>query len=154
MTTQFDFGDGCGPVPAHRHRNPNSIKGGWVADTAYVAPTAHIYPNARVGGNAWVTDYARVGGTARIVSRNDLIVITGLGESGTVTAYRTATGYEIRAGCWTGTLDEMKANLRTPEKHWPDADEATRAQYVAEYRALRKLLKLRIDTWTAEGSGS
>lgn len=36
--TEFDFGDG--PVPAHRHRNPDGSEGGWVADTAHVAAVA------------------------------------------------------------------------------------------------------------------
>ena len=31
--TTFDFEDGNGPVPAHRHSNG----GGWVADTAQVS---------------------------------------------------------------------------------------------------------------------
>jgi hypothetical protein len=60
--TTFDFGDGKGPVPAHKH--PNG--GGWVADTAtvaeaaYVGPGARVYGNARVFGNIWVYENARV----------------------------------------------------------------------------------------------
>lgn len=53
MTEYFDFEDGNGLVPAHRHSNG----GGWVADTAYVAPTAYVGPNARVYHNARVCDY-------------------------------------------------------------------------------------------------
>ena len=34
----FDFDDGNGPVPAHKH--PNG--GGWVADTATVDETAYV----------------------------------------------------------------------------------------------------------------
>lgn len=26
-----DFNDGNGPVPAHRHKNPDGTEGGWVA---------------------------------------------------------------------------------------------------------------------------
>ena len=33
-TNTFDFQDGNGPVPAHRHINPDGTTGGWVADTA------------------------------------------------------------------------------------------------------------------------
>jgi hypothetical protein len=36
--TMFDFQDGIGPVPAHRHING----GGWVANTAFVAETAFV----------------------------------------------------------------------------------------------------------------
>ena len=36
--TEFDFQDGNGPVPAHKH-----VKGGgWVADTATVADSARV----------------------------------------------------------------------------------------------------------------
>jgi len=76
----FDFQDGKGPVPAHRHRNG----GGWVADTASVADSAYVGPNAKVFdnaqvysrawvfgsaqiyGDAWVFDHAQVYGKARV----------------------------------------------------------------------------------------
>ena len=61
-----DFGDGNGPVPAHRH-----IKGnGWVADTAnvhnsaYIGEDALVYGNALVYGDAWVSGNALVYGDA------------------------------------------------------------------------------------------
>ena len=38
MSDKFDFRDGNGLVPAHKH--PNG--GGWVADTARVAETAYL----------------------------------------------------------------------------------------------------------------
>ena len=57
-----NFGDGNGPVPAHRH-----IKGnGWVADTANVHNSAYIGPDARVSGNARISGDARVYGNARV----------------------------------------------------------------------------------------
>ncbi len=59
--TTFDFGDGKGPVPAHKH--PNG--GGWVADTASVADTAYVGPDAWVFGKAQVGD-AQVFGYARV----------------------------------------------------------------------------------------
>jgi len=52
----FDFGSG--PVPAHRHKNPDGTVGGWVADTATVAPTAFIGLDALVYGNARVFEGA------------------------------------------------------------------------------------------------
>lgn len=33
-TIRFNFRDGNGAVPAHRHVYPNGSVGGWVADTA------------------------------------------------------------------------------------------------------------------------
>lgn len=76
----FDFEDGRGPVPAHKH--PHG--GGWVADTAevensvYVGPCArvyghtHIYNNVRIEGFSAISDYAqvcdnvRIGGNVRV----------------------------------------------------------------------------------------
>jgi hypothetical protein len=47
-----------GPVPAHRHINPDGSTGGWVAETAYVAPTAFLAEHAYVYDRARVTDKA------------------------------------------------------------------------------------------------
>jgi hypothetical protein len=47
MTT-FDFGNGMGPVPAHKHVNG----GGWVADTARVGKNVMVGPDAMVYGEA------------------------------------------------------------------------------------------------------
>ena len=48
--TNFDFGDGNGSVPAHKHMNG----GGWVAETASVDASAFVGPEARVYGEARV----------------------------------------------------------------------------------------------------
>ena len=48
----YDFQDGNGPVPAHRHINGS----GWVANTAKVENTAYIGPNARIFGYATIKD--------------------------------------------------------------------------------------------------
>jgi carbonic anhydrase/acetyltransferase-like protein (isoleucine patch superfamily) len=60
--TKFDFNDGNGLVPAHKHSNG----GGWVADTAKVDDTAYVGPDAMVYGNAWVYGYAKVFGYAKV----------------------------------------------------------------------------------------
>ena len=44
--TDYDFADGKGSVPAHRHINPDGSVGGWVADTATVADTVYIGEDA------------------------------------------------------------------------------------------------------------
>ena len=59
--TTFDFEDGNGPVPAHKHSS-----GGWVADTAWVSDNALVFGDALVYGNAWVDSYAQVYGNARV----------------------------------------------------------------------------------------
>jgi hypothetical protein len=40
----YNFGDGHGPVAAHRHANG----GGWVADTATVSDSAYVGPVSQV----------------------------------------------------------------------------------------------------------
>jgi len=47
-TSTFDFGDGRGRIPAHRHQNTDGSEGGWVANTAHVDLTAYVGPEARV----------------------------------------------------------------------------------------------------------
>jgi carbonic anhydrase/acetyltransferase-like protein (isoleucine patch superfamily) len=70
MATTFDFRDGNGRVPAHRHVNPDGSPGGWVADTATVESTAivadqaKVFGNAVVKGDAWVFERAKVCGDA------------------------------------------------------------------------------------------
>lgn len=59
---QYDFEDGKGPVPAHKHCNG----GGWVANTAHVRGTARVEGNAKVFGYAKVTGSAKVYGYAEV----------------------------------------------------------------------------------------
>ena len=58
----FDFRDGNGSVPAHRHTNPDGTVGGWVAETAKVENTAWISGDTQVYGNALVYGDAQVYG--------------------------------------------------------------------------------------------
>lgn len=60
--TTFDFKDGNGPVPAHRHVNG----GGWVADTASVSDTAYVGFDAHVYGYATVDDFAVISEAADV----------------------------------------------------------------------------------------
>ena len=68
----FDFGYCVGPVPAHRHRNPDGSVGGWCANTArvdasaWVSGKAQVFGEARVSGEAWVSEEARVSGEAHV----------------------------------------------------------------------------------------
>lgn len=84
MTTTFDFGDGNGEVPAHRHINPDGSVGGWVAETCFVESTAYIgerslvyekgrvldkakiYDDAKIYGTAWISNHAQVFGNAEV----------------------------------------------------------------------------------------
>jgi len=72
VVTSYDFGDGAGAVPAHRHPKGCGI----VANTATLAPNAYVGPNARVYQNAKVRDtasieeYTRVYGSAIVMSNS------------------------------------------------------------------------------------
>jgi carbonic anhydrase/acetyltransferase-like protein (isoleucine patch superfamily) len=61
-----NFKDGNGVVLAHRHKNSNGEKGGWIANTAVVADTVYVGKDARVYGNAVVSGNARVLGNASV----------------------------------------------------------------------------------------
>lgn len=59
-----DFG--YGPVPAHRHINPDGSEGGWVADTAKVDNTVHVGRNAKIYESAQVFRSSQIYGSARV----------------------------------------------------------------------------------------
>ena len=88
--TTFNFHDGNGPVPAHRHTNPDGSEGGWVANTA------------RVYGNAWVYGNAQVSGNAQFLV---------IGPIGSRAAYLTWTASDncVATGCFRGAVDEFRA---------------------------------------------
>ena len=81
----FDFGDGNGPVPAHRHLNWCSGRsGGWVADTAFIDADSRVDEDALVFGNAKVFrsslySKARVWGNAIVTDTqlDDVVQIYG-----------------------------------------------------------------------------
>ena len=194
MTETHDFGDG--PVPSHRHQNPDGTLGGWVADTAavgrdatvgryatvgpyatvdqyatvgrraivgrgarvgpdatvgrhaIVGPDATVGRHAIVGPGATVGQGATVGPDARVVERHQIITVAPVGsEDRTVTCYRTETGHSIQAGCWTGTVDELRARIADPSEAWPDLDPDDRDRVAAEYAALCDLFAPRVATW-------
>lgn len=89
VMTTFNFEDGKGQVPAHKH--PNG--GGWVADTAYVDETVYVGRDARVSG------YARVYG----VKRSDGYAFCYVPDKDGV--------MRVIAGCRYFTMEEAR-------KHW------------------------------------
>ena len=135
MTT-FDFGDGNGPVPAHKH--PNG--GGWVADTATVDETAYVgaeaqvfcdakvYGNAVVFGNAWVSSDAEVCGNAIIEKTSDYLVVGPAKSSGRfTTAHRDSKiGVRVNCGCFSGTVHEFSRAIEATHKDNQEALEQYR----------------------------
>ena len=138
----FDFNDGNGPVPAHRHINPDGTLGGWVADTAVVYGNAVVsgdarvygdavvYGNARVSGNARVYGDARVSGNARVsgdAKVHDLCTILW-GRAGGYdwTAYPCADDTVfLQYGCeahplswWMEQTEALSLKHGEPAEHW------------------------------------
>ena len=129
--TTFDFEDGNGPVPAHRHSNG----GGWVADTAqvleaaYVCRNAQIFGYAHVSGNASVFEDARVYGNARV--SGNASVFGNAEVSAQVYGIRRSDGYffvyvncadgikRIQAGCRNFSLKEAKHHWKTTRGDTP-----------------------------------
>jgi NDP-sugar pyrophosphorylase family protein len=93
---KFDFGDGNGPVPAHKHRNG----GGIVADTATVDPTAYVGENARVFGDAIVSDASKILDNSQVfgnaVVSEHAIICDDASISGTASV---SYNYEIFGNC-------------------------------------------------------
>ena len=73
--TTYDFLDGAGPVPAHRHSNG----GGWVADSAQAAASAFVGPFAKVFGNVLIAADALIYRGARVYG---LAIVGGNAEVG------------------------------------------------------------------------
>ena len=107
------------------------------------------------GGTIWggtIRGGTIEGGTIRggtiVVHTRHITTAGPMGSEGsTVTLAHTADGHQIHAGCWTGTLDEMVANVTSGDR-WPDVPE--RAVWRAEFLALAELFRLRIAEWDTE----
>ena len=123
----FDFQDGNGPVPAHKH--PNG--GGWVADTALVSRTACVGPNARVYGKAWVSGDARVYGNAQVKRGYYTTTPTSITRSDSYTFTLQSDG-SIVAECRDFTPEEADA-------HWGSPDHHKHAESMAIVNALRAI---------------
>lgn len=96
----FDFGDGEGPVPAHRHENG----GGWVADTAMVHEKAWVEEDSVVCsfamvGDAIIQSEVHIGRWA-IVGHNSTVCMGATVDEKAVVAYccRIGEGTVVEEG--------------------------------------------------------
>lgn len=123
METQMhDFGDGAGPVAAHRHGNG----GGWVTETATVDATAYVGPDATVRGSATVGGRATVWGSARVEWTRQVLEVGPIGSrDDALTVIWQPSGLLVTTGCFHGTLDEFAAAVTAT--HGDD-------EYTREYR--------------------
>ena len=88
----FDFGDGNGSVPAHRHKNPDGTTGGFIAETAYVAPTAYVGKDACVYGLAGVYDSAVVMNRACVFGQAKIFQKARIAGSAKIYGYTEVSG--------------------------------------------------------------
>ena len=121
----------------------------WVSDHARVSGDARVSGGAQVYGGAQVSGDAWVYGDARVERSQDIMAVGPVGsESVTATLFRTAKGHALHVGCWTGTVEDLAAEVARRAQNWR-CDQATTARYLAEYAALETLCRARISGWTA-----
>ena len=109
-TQAYDFQDGNGPVPAHKH--PNG--GGWVADTAFVAETSYVSTNAEVYENANIYGNARVLGKAKVFGDAYLSGNRHFAEGG----WKSGTHFDEK--CETSDTGNTSDTISIPDKEFQD----------------------------------
>ena len=134
MTEYFNFEDGNGKVPAHRH--PNG--GGWVANTAYVADTAFVGHDARVFNYARVFDGAEVRNHARVYGYAQAFDYAEVRENAVVFGHARLHGYsEVFADARVSGLAVISGDARVcgirrsdgyPFIYVPDVDGVMKVQ--------------------------
>lgn len=69
---------------------------------------------------------------ANLCGNSEILQITGM-PSGQLILAPTCDGWQLRVGCWTGTLDELRA-LISQDGGWPEAEgeEITRRRPILE----------------------
>ena len=140
MIEYFDFEDGNGEVPAHKH--PNG--GGWVANTAYVSPTAYVGPNVRVYHNARVYAYSRVYHNPRITGFARVFgdaVVSGIRRSDSFTFIYVPDDegvMKVQAGCRDFTMREARKHWKKTRSGTPLGDETMEI-----LKALQRLSKFK-----------
>lgn len=113
-----------------------------VGENARVYGYARIYGLADIGGNAeicgsvYIRGDARIGRNAEICDNTDYFCAQSFGSTGrTTTFYREANGWRIRCGCFEGSVEEFRKEVK--ETH----EDSLIAQ---EYLLIADLMELRI----------
>lgn len=93
LAGSHDFGDGEGPVPAHRHVNPDGTVGGWISDAAVFDDRSQLWlgPGASIGGTVTLTGKVVVDNNARVQGTCHLRNCRVLGRA--VVAQRVMVGH-------------------------------------------------------------
>lgn len=125
MSETYDFDNGNGPVPAHRHSNGE----GWVADTAkvdasaYVGPFALVFGNAQVCSGACVFGKVEVYGDAKICGDAMVYGYDNAAKIAELTRKLDALRNEVKAARILGASSPL--GFEFARKQWEDAKQVT-----------------------------
>ena len=120
-----------------------------LSGNAWVSGNAEVSGNARVSGNALVSGDAEVSGNAELAYRQHILTLTPIGsESVTATLTRDEAGHTLRVGCWSGTVDQLAAEVERRSAGW-SAPPEVRHQWRGEYSALEAMCRARIAGWAS-----
>ncbi len=120
-----------------------------VSGNAEVSGNARVFGNARVSGTALVSGNAEVFGNAELANRQHILTLTPIGsESVTATLTRDEAGHTLRVGCWSGTVDQLAAEVERRSAGW-SAPPEVRHQWRGEYSALEAMCRARIAGWAS-----
>ena len=95
----------------------------------------------------WVSDSARVSGSARVERKAHIITLTSIGSEGViVNLVRTKDGHYLKVGCWEGTVQTLMKEVYRRSENWV-CDGDTKQQWIEEYQALEMLTSKRVAAW-------
>lgn len=127
-----------------------------VAHHATLHHYAVLYENA-VACNAEIPGHASVRANADIRHPSHIHVLSGIGsESRYVTVYRAATApgsdlpweARIAAGCWCGTVSELRERIENQHEAWPDYEVEDGIDiWQKQYRIVCELAEAAQETW-------
>lgn len=121
-----------------------------VAGSAEVRDTAWVYGNARITGTAEIGGDSEIFGDARLFAPVHLLSLNVVGfEDFSLDLYPTTTGHLLRVGDWSGSVDDLKGQVR----EWTQGVGSIAAQAGAiatEFEAVRVLCLARMARWAAE----
>ena len=105
----FDFSDGNGFVPAHKH----PFGGGWVANTAEVDDSVYIAPLARIFGHAKIYNNVKIGGFSKISGYAQIRDNVCIGGKVSVQGYALVEGNVIlEKECFVGAGTHLAGNFK------------------------------------------
>ena len=104
-----------------------------IRDFAIICGSSRIHDDALISTNSVIQGKAHICDSANIISKSDLVVLTGFGTEFRTTTFFNCVDGEIRVtcGCFTGSLDEFRRQV-----------EKTRSgQIASEYMGLASLVE-------------